>query len=279
MTKYDWNKEALNIILGYNFVKAKDFSIEEIKEVFDIKDNILKESAQTDFEKYIQAQNILVKLAKAYEKEIKELFTNKNSSLNMNFNIDGIKFKIYDASLNNDKISYTANPKNKEVIIYTELPKLLQSDSISACLHEIIHCLDYNDLKDKKAITKSANLSGIDYLTSPLEYNAITNELFLKAVNIICKYAWLNKTEPKELIKDKKLLAKILSRMLTDMCENDNTYKNFLTCQSEDKLRHIFNRLYGFVEKALKENCIKFLDKLTNLRLELLFESILLENK
>ena len=279
MSDSTWNEKALSIVLGYNFIKPDDFSINEIKEILDINNKSLKENSETDFKKYMHAQNILVKLAKEYEKELKNLFAGKNSSLNMNFNIDGITFKIYDASLNNDKISYTANPKNKEITIYTELPKLLQKDSISACIHEIIHCLDYDGLKDRNAIMKSINLSGIDYLTSPLEYNAITNELFLKAVNIVCQYAWLNKTEPKELVKDKKLLAKILSRMLTDMCENDDTYKRFLACQPEDKLRRIFNRLYGFVEKALKENCVKFLDKLTNLRLELLFESILLENK
>ena len=277
---YNWNKKALSIVLGYNFIKADDFSINEIKETLGIKNKQLKENAETDYTKYMQAQNILVKLAKEYEKRLRDFIEGKNKTFDKTFNIEGIKFEIYDKKLNNDELSYTADPKNKKVIIFTDLYKLFNSDSFSACLHEVIHCLDYDDLKDKNNINKFANSSGIEYFTSPLEYNAITNELFLKAVNIICNYAKMNGTEPETLVKDKKLLAKILSRILTDICTHDDTYRDFLTCQPENKLRHIFNRLYGFVERALKENCIEFLERLTDLRLQVLFESILMtENK
>lgn len=277
---YNWNKKALSIVLSYNFIKADDFSINEIKETLGIKNKQLKENAETDYTKYMQAQNILVKLAKEYEKRLRDFIEGKNKTFDKTFDIDGIKFEIYDKKLNNDELSYTADPKNKKVIIFTDLYKLFNSDSFSACLHEVIHCLDYDDLKDKNSINKFANSSDIEYFTSPLEYNAITNELFLKAVNIICNYAKMKGTEPETLVKDKKLLAKILSRMLTDICTHDNTYRDFLTCQPENKLRHIFNRLYGFVERALKENCIEFLEKLTDLRLQVLFESILMtENK
>nr|DAP54551.1 MAG TPA: hypothetical protein [Caudoviricetes sp.] len=278
--RQDWKNKALSIILSYNFIKADDFSINEIKETLGIENKQLKENDKTDYIKYMKAQNILVKLAKEYEKRLRDFIEGKNKIFNKTFNIDDIKFEIYDKKLNNNELSYTADPKNQKVIIFTDLYKLFNSDSFSACLHEVIHCLNYDDLKDKNSINKFANSSGIEYFTSPLEYNAITNELFLKAINIICNYAKMNGTEPEILVKDKKLLAKILSKMLTDICTYDNTYKDFLTCQPENKLRHIFNRLYGFVERALKENCIEFLEKLTDLRLQILFESILTtENK
>lgn len=278
--RQDWKNKALSIVLSYNFVKANNFSINEIKETLGVESEQLKENDETDYIKYMKAQNILIKLAKEYEKRLRDFIEGKSKIFDKVFDIDNIKFEIYDKELNNNKLSYTADPKNQRVVIFTDLYKLFNSDSFSACLHEVIHCLDYVELKDKNVVNKSVNLSDIDYFTSPLEYDAITNELFLKAVNVICDYAKINGTEPEILVKDKKLLAKILSKMLTDICTYDNTYKDFLTCQPENKLRHIFNRLYGFVERALKENCIEFLEKLTDLRLQILFESILTtENK
>lgn len=278
--RQDWKNKALSIVSSYNFVKADNFSINEIKETLGVESKQLKENDETDYIKYMKAQNILIKLAKEYEKRLRYFIEGKSKTFDKVFDIDNIKFEIYDKELNNNKLSYTADPKNQRVVIFTDLYKLFNFDSFSACLHEVIHCLDYAESKDKNAVNKSVNLSDIDYFTSPLEYDAITNELFLKAVNVICDYAKINGTEPEILVKNKKLLAKILSKMLIDMCTHDNIYRNFLTCQPENKLRHIFNRLYGFVEKALKENCVEFLEKLTNLHLQILFESILItENK
>ena len=118
---YNWNKKALSIVLGYNFIKADDFSINEIKETLGIKNKQLKENAETDYTKYMQAQNILVKLAKEYEKRLRDFIEGKNKTFDKTFNIEGIKFEIYDKKLNNDELSYTADPKNKKVIIFTDL--------------------------------------------------------------------------------------------------------------------------------------------------------------
>ena len=110
----NWKKEALGIVLSYNFVKADDFSIDEIKETLGIKNKQLKENAETDYTKYMQAQNILVKLAKEYEKRLRDFIEGKSKTFNKSFDVDSIKFEIYDKALNNNELSYTADPKIKK---------------------------------------------------------------------------------------------------------------------------------------------------------------------
>lgn len=282
MTSFEYNirNTVYGTLLNFNFLNESEFSIEEIRKVLGLKESVsLSEDAQSDIDTELYAQHILKELMKEYNARLQDVLKNGNS-YNPVFNIEDIHFVIKYA---ND-FNFASLPEKQMVSILGDLSKLWTSMNIKSIKHEIIHCLDARRVKDKKAINYSASKQGMEYYTSPLEYNAFSHELFQEILERILDDCKRNNINPRDYFSSSKVLAEFISKTMTTICKDPNDeYHTFLSSLPEDMQRRVFNRMYALAKKELLENIADIThacnDVNRDIFMESLIESILKGNK